>query len=74
MKESIKTTTLQDIGEGNMYETDNRLRFQDGRLYITQTPFKDGKQIDFPEIVDVTEDVLNTFIEIIKERDRNRCK
>ena len=47
---------------------DNRLRFEDGRLYITSTPYKNGIQSDFSKKIDVTEDVLNMFLEILEHR------
>ena len=60
-----------NIAEDNstIYEMDYRLRFEDGRLYITQTPYKGEKQCDFPEKIDVTEDVLDMFLRLmIKKR------
>jgi hypothetical protein len=47
-------------------ELDNRLRFEDGRLYITSTPYKNGIQSDFSEKIDVTDDVLDMFLEILE--------
>ena len=47
---------------------DNRLRFEDGRLYITSTPYKNGIQSDFSKKIDVTEDVLDMFLEILEHK------
>ena len=55
-----------DSVQGETIELDNRLRFEDGRLYITSTPYKNGIQSDFSEKIDVTEDVLDMFLEILK--------
>ena len=55
-----------DSVQGETIELDNRLRFEDGRLYITSTPYKNGIQSEFSEKIDVTEDVLDMFLEILK--------
>lgn len=55
-----------DSVQGETIELDNRLRFEDGRLYITSTPYKNSIQSDFSEKIDVTEDVLDMFLEILK--------
>ena len=60
--ERIKVNSVQ----GKIIELDTRLRFEDGRLYITSTPYKNGTQSGFSEKIDVTEDVLNMFLEILE--------
>ena len=41
--------------------TDNRLIFEDGRLYVSRTPYDGGRQSDFPEYIDVTEQVAQVI-------------
>lgn len=48
--------------EKKVYKIDNHLLFEDGRLYTTMTPFEDGMQVDFPEKVDVTDDVMEALL------------
>ena len=42
------------IATSETVQIDNRMRFDDGRIYITRTPFERGMQSGFPERVDVT--------------------
>lgn len=63
-KIEIITATLS---EGNECIVDNRIRFEDGRFYITQTPYKNCEQSDFPEKIDVTEEVAKAIAKYIKE-------
>ena len=45
------------LSKGRVYRTDNRLLFEDGRLYVTRTPMENGVQSGFPEKTDVTMEV-----------------
>lgn len=51
-------------------ELDNRLRFENRRIYICSTPFEGGRQVGFPEMVDVTEQVAQAIAEYIKPQER----
>lgn len=64
MSETVEKYNIAE--EGTMYEIDNRVRFQNGRLFILETPIKNGKQSDFPKMIDITEKLLDTFLDIIK--------
>ena len=57
-----------NLVQGEIVEIDSRLRFEDGRLYITRTPYKDGIQYEFSKKIDVTKDVLDMFLEILESR------
>lgn len=59
---------ISECNNGIDYILDNRLYFEDGRLLIKRIPYKNGKQSDFPEKVDVTEDVLDVFLKILDKR------
>ena len=63
--EKVERINLNSV-QGQTIILDNRLRFEDGRLYITSTPYKNGIQSDFSEKIDVTEDVLDMFLEILE--------
>lgn len=56
---------ISECNNGIDYVSDNRLYFEDGRLFIKRIPYKNEKQSDFSEKVDVTEDVLNVFLKIL---------
>lgn len=56
------------LSMGTDIVVDNRLRFENGRLYVTRVPYNNGQQTDFPELVDVTEDVLDMFDKILTKR------
>ena len=51
-------------------EIDNRLRFENGRIYISSTPYDGGRQSDFPEKLDVTEQVAKAIAEYIKPKEK----
>lgn len=53
-------------------EIDNRLRFENGRIYISSIPYEGGRQSDFPEKLDVTEQVAKAIAEYIKPNERPR--
>ena len=63
--EKVKGINVCSV-QGETIELDNRLRFENGRLYITSTPYKNGIQSDFSKRIDVTEDVLDMFLEILE--------
>ena len=65
--EKVEVINMDSV-QSEIFELDNRLRFEDGRLYIIRTPYKDGIQSDFSKKIDVTEDVLNMFLEILESR------
>lgn len=65
--EKVERINMDSV-QSEFIELDNRLRFEDGRLYITRTPYKDGIQSEFSKKIDVTEDVLNMFLEILESR------
>lgn len=65
--EKVERIIMNSV-QGEIIELDNRLRFEDGRLYITRTPYKDGIQSEFSKKIDVTEDVLDMFLEILESR------
>lgn len=48
---------VERVSMGRVYRTDNRLLFEDGRLYVTRTPMEHGIQSGFPEKTDVTMEV-----------------
>ena len=59
------------MAESKIVVKDNHLLFEDGRFYVTETQYKDGRQTDFPKKIDVTDDVKKaimpkTFIDIDK--------
>lgn len=51
-------------------EIDNRLRFENGRIYISSIPYEGGRQSDFPEKLDMTEQVAKAIAEYIKPKER----
>jgi len=61
----IKTDALID---GEEFVVDNRLQFKDGRLYISKTPYKEGDQSDFPELIDVTDEVMEALVKAYYKR------
>lgn len=63
----IKTKTLSKC-ECTIYDVDNRIRIENGRFYTTRTPYENGKQSDFPELVDVTEDVVDAILKVLNKR------
>jgi hypothetical protein len=63
----METEILETASTGRDYIVDNRIRFVNGRLYVTRTPYENGQQVDFPEEVDVTEELLDTFLSILNE-------
>ena len=65
--EKVELINLNSV-QGETIELDKRLRFEDGRLYITSTPYKNGIQSNFSKKIDVTEDVLDMFLEILENR------
>lgn len=62
----IKTKNLSKC-ECTIYDVDNRIRIENGRFYITRTPYENGKQSDFPELVDVTEEVVDAILKRFRE-------
>lgn len=62
---SIKTDALID---GEEFVVDNRLQFKDGRLYISETPYKEGNQSDFPKLIDVTDEVMEALVKAYYKR------
>ena len=71
----IKTKTLSKC-ECTIYDVDNRIRIENGRSYTTRTPYENGKQSDFPELVDVTEEVVDAIWKVLekrREKDKNSC-
>jgi hypothetical protein len=66
-KNKIESKTVT-LSEGNDYIVDNRIRFKDGKLYITETPYKGGEQSNFPEEIDVTEEVAKAIAKYIKDK------
>jgi hypothetical protein len=68
--EKVERIIMNSV-QSEIVELDNRLRFEDGRLYITRTPYKDGIQSEFSKKIDVTEDVLDMFLEILECRKSN---
>ena len=61
-------TSTATLNSGELYEVDNRLRFENGNLYTTKIPYKGGVQSGPPEMVDVTEDVINMIAECLMRR------
>ena len=66
--DKAKVITTEVLSSGTDYTVDNRLRFENGRLYVTRIPYENGTQAGFPEMVDVTEEVLDTFLGILERR------
>lgn len=67
---TIGRTTNSGRATSRTVEIDNRLRFENGRIYITSTPYEGGRQSDFPEKLDVTEQVAKAIAEYIKPKER----
>jgi hypothetical protein len=60
------------IGASSNFETvqtDNHLLFKNGRLYIKEIPYEKGSKSKPPRLIDVTEDLLNTFIKILGDKE-----
>ena len=51
-----------------IYIVDSRLCFENGRLFVTQTPYNGAVQSDFPEKIDVTDDVLDALLKVLNKR------
>lgn len=65
--EDVKITTAK-VSKSYMYEVDNALRLEDGRIYTTKTPWENSRPSGFPEKIDVTEEVLNIICDGLKRR------
>lgn len=61
-------SVVTQVSATESYDFDNRILFEDGRLYITKTPCVDGKPTGLPELVDVTEEVADILRKVERKR------
>ena len=57
--EETKTTTTTAKIQTKTVAIDRRLWMEDGRFYISSTPYDGGRQSGFPERIDVTAEVVD---------------
>ena len=74
------------VVKSKIVRKDNHLLFEDGRFYVTETPYKDGRPTDWPKKIDVTDDVIKAVMpkqkididkfvcDVIKSRDLEECR
>ena len=67
---TIGSITNSGRATSRTVEIDNRLRFENGRIYISSIPYEGGRQSDFPEKVDVTEQMAKAIAEYIKPKEK----
>ena len=67
---TIGGTTNSGRATSRTVEIDNRLRFENGRIYISSIPYEGGRQSGFPEKMDVTEQVAKAIAEYIKPKEK----
>lgn len=67
MKEGIRIKK-NALVDGEKFVVDNHLLFEDGRLYTTRIPHENGIQVDFPEKIDVTDEVMEALVKAYYKR------
>ena len=61
---------LNNCTTGETVVVDNRLIFEDGRIYISEYPVKDGAQTDFTRYKDVTEQVAKAIAPYLERKEK----
>ena len=64
--ESIK---VGEIKPATTIVVDTRMLFENGRIYISEYPTQLGKQCDFADKIDITEQVAEAIAQYIKKEE-----
>ena len=64
----VVTVNINELSKGTDYIVDTTLRFENERLFVTRKPCTGGVQTGVPEMIDVTDEILDSFLKILEKR------